>query len=135
MSESEAVLDASAFLAYLQAETGADAVQEALSRGCTMSAVNWAEVLSKVADLGKPGHELVAELQDRRLLGTSLRIIPFDEHDAPVVGDLRPQTRHLGLSLGDRACLALGQRLGSPILTTDRSWEKLDSELEIRLIR
>jgi PIN domain nuclease of toxin-antitoxin system len=131
------VLDASAFLAYLQAEPGAETVQEALAQGCCISAVNWAEVISKVAELGKPSHEFVADLKSRRLLGAALRVVPFDEIDAPIVGDMRPQTRHLGLSLGDRACLTLGRRLGSPVLTTDRAWGKLDVDLEveIRVIR
>lgn len=137
MSKEEPVLDASAFLAYLQGERGADLVHRALAHGCTMSAVNWAEVLSKVAELGKPAHELVATLERRQLLGAALRIIPFDGEDAASVADLRPLTLHLGLSLGDRACLALGKRLGSPILTTDRAWSQIDRslEVEVRLIR
>ncbi len=137
MSNPEPVLDASAFLAYLQAEDGAALVSNALARGCTMSTVNWAEVLSKVAELGKPPAELVAELESRQLLGTSLRIAPFDNVDALTVGDLRPATRALGLSLGDRACLALGKRLGSPVLTSDRAWGQLDSDIgiEVQLIR
>ena len=135
MSERGTVLDASAFLAYLQAEPGSEVVEEALAKGCSMSAVNWAEVLSKVTELGKPSAELVTDLEDRRLLGAALRILPFEERNAPLVGDLRPQTRHLGLSLGDRACLALGRRLDSPILTTDRAWGDLDLDLDIRVIR
>lgn len=141
MSKHESVLDASAFLAYLQAESGASLVRQALSRGCAISAVNWAEVLSKVAELGKPADELVAELEKRHLLGTSLRIVPFDGTDAITVGDLRPITQPLGLSLGDRACLALGKRLGSPVLTADRAWSQLGSEFgtefgtKVQLIR
>ena len=102
-----------------------------------MSAVNWAEVLSKVAELGKPADELVAELEKRQLLGTSLRIVPFDGTDAITVGDLRPITRSLGLSLGDRACLALGKRLSSPVMTADRAWSQLGNEIgaEVQLIR
>ena len=129
------VLDASALLAYLKGEPGAETVRDALADGCTMSAVNWAEVLSKVAELGKPSGELVAELTERQLLGPALQIVPFEQDDAPLVGDLRPRTRHLGLSLGDRACLALGQRLGSAVLTSDREWEKLGEDFEIRVIR
>ncbi len=132
---SEPVLDASAFLAYLQAEPGAEVVQKALARGCCMSAVNWAEVLSKVAELGKPGHDLEAHLERRQLLGTALRILPFAREDASVVGDLRLQTRHLGLSLGDRACLALGQRLGALVLTADRTWARLDGQVAVQVIR
>jgi PIN domain nuclease of toxin-antitoxin system len=137
MNSPEPVLDASAFLAYLQAEDGAALVGAALARGCTMSSVNWAEVLSKVAEFGKPPAELVSDLESRQLLGTSLRIVPFDYMDALIVGDLRPATRALGLSLGDRTCLALGKRLGSPVLTSDHAWGHLDSNIgiEVQLIR
>lgn len=131
------VIDASALLAYFHAEAGAEAVEEALADGCSMSMVNWAEVLSKVAELGKPSRDFLAELADRKLLGTALHLVPFDLADAAVVGDLRPLTRPLGLSLGDRACLALATRLGAPVLTADRAWSELEPELEIpiRLIR
>ena len=137
MSEPEAVLDASAFLAYLQGERGTEAVREALGGGCCMSAVNWAEVLSKVADLGMPSQDLISDLTQRGLLGSVLRIVAFGEQDAPLVGDLRPRTHGYGLSLGDRACLSLGHRLGSPVLTTDRAWGELegDVEVEVRIIR
>ena len=131
----EPVLDASAFLAYLQGEPGSKTVRDALAEGCCMSAVNWAEVISKVAELGKPSYELIAELTDRHLLGAALRIVPFDDSDAALVGDLRPQTRHLGLSLGDRACLALGSRRDCAVLTADRDWDKARLGLDIRIIR
>lgn len=141
MSESgrpaEVVLDASALLAYLQDEPGATAVRDALGVGCRMSSVNWAEVLSKVAELGRGALDLATELKDRGLLGQTLRIVPFEERSAPAVADLRPTTRHLGLSLGDRTCLSLGVELGSPVLTADRDWKELETTLgiEIRLIR
>ena len=137
MNEPGTVLDSSAFLAYLQAEDGAKIVQEALAQGCLMSSVNWAEVLSKVAELGQPSHVFLSELSRRRLLGAALQVLPFAAEDAPLVGDLRPKTRNQGLSLGDRACLGLGHRLHSPILTADRAWAKLDLdfEVEIRMIR
>lgn len=135
--QQEVVLDASALLAYLQDEPGADPVEEALAVGCRMSAVNWSEVLSKTAELGQSGTELSRELTDRGLLGQTLAIVPFEQEDAPGVGDLRPRTRHLGLSLGDRVCLALGQKLRLPVLTTDRDWRELAEKLrlEIRVIR
>lgn len=131
------VLDASALLAYLQLEPGADAVRDALAAGCSMSAVNWAEVLSKVAELGKSGSELERELKKRGLLGQCLEIVPFGAEDAPAVGDLRPRTRSLGLSLGDRICLALSLRLGLSVVTADRAWKELGADLgiEIRVIR
>lgn len=102
-----------------------------------MSAVNWAEALSKVAELGKSSRELIAELTARRLLGASLNIIPFTSEDAALAGDLRPLTRRLDLSLGDRACLALGRRLQTEVLTADRAWENLEETLRgpIKVIR
>lgn len=137
MSSPESILDASAFLAFLQGEDGADRVRDALSRRCSMSTVNWAEVLSKIAELGKAPDELVGELETNELLGTALHVVPFEAEDAVVVGDMRPATRHLGLSLGDRACLALGIRSQSPILTADRAWAKLGDKwaVDIQVIR
>ena len=137
MNESEEVLDASALLCYLQGESGALLVKDALAQGCCISAVNWAEVLSKTADLGIPSRDLVADLTSRQLLGTALRIVPFSHQDAVLAGDLRPRTRQQGLSLGDRACLALGQRLQARVLTADRAWEGLEEDLRnlVQLIR
>lgn len=131
------VLDASALLAYLFGETGAEMVRDALALDCRMSSVNWSEVLSIVAALGDSPRDLVTRLKDSQLLGTSLRIEVFGERDALVVGELRPISKRLGLSLGDRACLALGHRLGGSVLTSDREWKNLDwdSGIEIHLIR
>ena len=131
------ILDASALLAYLYGEEGAATVKDALATGCTISVLNWSEVLSKVADAGDSPRELVAQLKRSQLLGTSLRIEAFNAADAIAVAELRPTTRQLGLSLGDRACLALGQRLRLPVITADRDWQRLEGELgaSVRLIR
>ncbi|MFZ1106612.1 MAG: PIN domain-containing protein [Hyphomicrobiaceae bacterium] len=64
-----------------------------------------------------------------------LAIVPFDEELARQTGALRPATRSLGLSLGDRACLALAQRERLPVLTADRSWAKLDLGIAITMVR
>lgn len=64
-----------------------------------------------------------------------LEILPFDAALAHHTGILRVQTRSLGLSLGDRACIALGHRLGVPVLTTDKEWKHLETGVEVRLIR
>lgn len=136
MSEAFArVLDASALLAYLYGEEGAEAVRDSLASGCRMSIVNWSEVLSKVADAGDSPRDLVAQLEESRLLGTSLRLEEFSEADAMLVAELRPKTKHLGLSLGDRACLALGRRLSVAVVTADRDWKTLEGDDEIQLIR
>lgn len=69
------------------------------------------------------------------LEGLALEVHGFERELAYATGLLRPATRSSGLSLGDRACLALGIRLELPVLTTNRAWEKLDVEVEIRLAR
>lgn len=125
------VLDASALLAWIEAESGAERVQEALESGAAMmSAVNWAEVLAKLVDRG-------VSAEDRRRIRASLdiEIRPFDENAAFVAASLRQQTRRHGLSTGDRACLALALTERVPALTADRTWAGVDAEVEVRVIR
>lgn len=126
---SETVLDASALIAYLKQERGAEAVAPLLP-DAVISAVNMAEVVTRMAEDGfspEQAREIVAN--------TSLDLVAFDEALAIAAGLLRASTRHLGLSLGDRACLALAARLGVPALTADRRWGGLDVGVEIRQIR
>ena len=124
-----AVLDASALLAYLQREPGAESVRSALSESL-MSTVNWAEVVGKVSqgDAGVPG--LRGSLE---ILGLSFA--PFTATQAEIAGGLRERTRELGLSLGDRACLALGLDREATIYTADRAWKQLSFATEIKVIR
>lgn len=132
------VLDASALLAYLNAESGADAVEEALGSGARVGIVNWAEVLSKVAEKGGDPGVLEDRLERAGVLGQALEVMTMTRQDALTVGKLRPLTEDAGLSLADRSCLALTIRLGVPALTTDRDWAELDAEAlgaEVRLIR
>ncbi len=129
------VLDASAALAYLRDEEGAGRVTEALGDGAVMSAANWAEVLSKVADLGGDPEALEARLVTEGLIGSALEIVPLEPRDAAMIARLRPVTRAAGLSLGDRACLALAVRLGLPALTADRAWAGLELGTEVEAIR
>ncbi|MGH2349683.1 MAG: type II toxin-antitoxin system VapC family toxin, partial [bacterium] len=92
--------------------------------------VNLSEVVAKLADVS------MDESMAREVLTPlGLDIVPFDQESAFIAGSLRPYTRHLGLSLGDRACLALGKRMGLPILTADRTWASLQLGIEIRSIR
>ena len=126
---SRVVLDASALLALLNGETGADAVARAIP-GAVISSVNLSEVIAKLADAGMPERE-VHEALDPLGLG----VIPFDETLAYLAGTLRPATRSLGLSLGDRACLALGMHAGAAVLTTERAWTKLSLGIPIHLAR
>ncbi len=132
---SEVVLDASALLAYLNEEPGADAVEAALAEGAFIGAANWAEVLSKMAESGGQPETLIEALEARGLLGQALEVLPLLPEDGLAIARLRPSTKAMGLSLGDRACLALGLRLGLPILTTDRAWAKLALSVEVRVVR
>lgn len=130
-----AALDASALLAYLQDEPGAGTVQEELTVGAIMSAVNYAEVLSRLGDGGEAPEAADRRLREQGLIGGLVGIIPLAEADAVVIAQLRATTRAQGLSLGDRVCLATGLRLQRPVLTADRSWATLDVGVAVRSIR
>ncbi|GCA93646.1 MULTISPECIES: PIN domain-containing protein [Microcystis] len=129
------VLDASAFLAYLRDELGAEIVENALINGCYISIINWVEVLSKIVDLGESPEEIIKRLRDEGLLQNSLEIIACNEEDAITIAKFRVLTKSAGLSLGDRACLALGKRLNLPVLTADKVWTSLSLGITITLIR
>jgi ribonuclease VapC len=126
---SDYVLDASAILALLNAEKGADLVQDMLPR-TILSAVNLAEVVTRLVAVGMPETEIQEALT---LLG--LKIIPFEEEGAFQSGFLYPETQHLGLSLGDRACLGLAKISGATALTADRTWQELNIGVKVKLIR
>jgi ribonuclease VapC len=111
------VLDASAVLALLFEEPGAEVVRAQLRTG-VVGAANLAEVLAKLSDHGLPAMEAVRAVT---ILG--LEVAPMTEAQAGRSAELRPMTRAVGLSLGDRACLALAAELGAPVLTADRSWD------------
>jgi len=129
------VLDASALLALLKGEPGAERVAEALERGAYLSAVNLAEVLSKLADWGEDPAEAQARMAQVGLLGAAVEVLPFTGEDALEVARLRALTRAYGLSFGDRACLALARRLGLPALTVERSWAELDLGIPVEVLR
>ncbi len=124
-----AVLDASAVLAALAGEPGADVVNAALPNA-VISTVNLTEVGAKLAERGMNEADIRAAVG---MLG--LNVVIFDEDAAYAAAMLRVRTRGHGLSLGDRVCLALGLARGAPILTADRSWARLDVGAEVRLIR
>jgi ribonuclease VapC len=119
VSERSVILDASALLALLQGEPGADVVEGVLLRA-VMSAVNLSEVVAKLTEHGMPPAAARAALE-----GLPIDVRPFDREAAYTAGELRPLTRSAGLSLGDRACLALAMRLGVTALTADRAWAAL----------
>ena len=129
------VLDASALLAHLRDEPGADFVAEAIAGGAVISTVNLAEVFSRVADRGEDPAKLAAELTQSGLLDGAITVEPFTTADAIDAGRLRPLTCDAGLSLGDRACLALARRLEAPALTADTDWQGVTHGVELRPIR
>lgn len=125
-----AVLDASALLALLNQEPGANVVAAAEAAGASISAVNLSEVVAKLRERGVAETAIQTALNKMRLA-----VIEFDAAQAYAAGVLRPQTRAAGRSLGDRACLALGQQLGLPVLTTDRAWATLGLPVPVTVIR
>ncbi|MGH7565288.1 MAG: type II toxin-antitoxin system VapC family toxin [Gemmatimonadota bacterium] len=122
-------LDASALLAFLFSEEGHLQVAEHLTESC-LSAVNLAEVLGRFA---RDGIDPIGVL--RRLEATPIELVAFDNEDAARVAALVPLTRQFGLSLGDRACLALAISREIPAVTADRTWERLDVGVEIQVVR
>jgi len=110
-------------------------VEEAVIAGAYISAVNWAEVLSKLTEHGQDPEAVAEDLENQGLLGLALVVYPLEESLALRIAKLRPLTRHKGLSLGDRACLALGAHLQLRILTADSGWDELDLGLQIQFIR
>jgi PIN domain nuclease of toxin-antitoxin system len=129
VNEGEIVADASAILAALKNEPFSNLDPRRVI-GANISAVNLCEVLSKLHDDG------LNDIQaDSVVSAMDLRVTSFDVAQARSAGRLRSITRHAGLSLGDRACLALGDRLGCRVVTADRAWASLDVGVEIVLIR
>jgi ribonuclease VapC len=114
-------LDASALLAYLHGEPGGTRVREQL-RHAAISSVNWSEVVQKALAHGTDVGGLREELES-----FGLQIVDFNPSDGEDAAHLWAQTRQLGLSLADRACLALGRRLGVPVLTADQTWTAVPS--------
>jgi len=129
VNDDDIVADASAIIALLVGEpiTRFDPTRLA---GASISAVNLSEVLARLQEFGTPESEAVAAVA--RL---ELRIVPFDEPLARAAARLRSLTRHVGLSLGGRACLALGEKLGYPVITADRVWGSLEIGVAVVVIR
>ncbi len=126
---SEFVLDASALLALLNAEPGADAVFAALGQA-SISAVNFSEVIAKLAENGMP-EDAIHEALD----ALGLEVVSFDNEQSFAAGLLRPLTKAFGLGLGDRACIALSKSRNAVALTTDRAWQNLNLGAVVQIIR
>ena len=124
-----AVLDASALLAFLHDEAGSDQVSAALGGGC-ISTVNWSEVLQKSLQRDV---DIAGMRQDFVEVGLSFE--QFTAQQAEIAARLWERTRSHGLSMADRACLALAMDKTLPVLTTDRAWAELGLGIEIRVVR
>lgn len=126
----EVVLDASAILAILDREPGAEKLTAELLDHAVVSAVNLAEIQTVLVSRGQAHDEAWLDA-----CGLVRDVASFTEDQARITGSLVDQTRSLGLSLGDRACLALGLQLGAPVYTADRAWKKLKLGIPIHLLR
>ncbi|MBX3269860.1 MAG: PIN domain-containing protein [Sandaracinaceae bacterium] len=122
------MLDASALLALLQDEPGADAIASRLAHA-VMCTVNHSEVVAKLADAGMPEDAV------REALSLPIRLVDFDAALSVHAGMLRQVTRALGLSFGDRACLALAAARGLTAVTTEAAWADVPGGPEVEIIR
>jgi PIN domain nuclease of toxin-antitoxin system len=123
------VLDSSAILAFFQKEQGWEKVSEALPDGIVSSLI-LAEVVTRLRLGGGTPWQIAAAWDDLQLV-----VEPFDDSRARVAGLIVDKTRPLGLSLADRACLALALELGLPAVTADRAWREAKLGVEVVLIR
>lgn len=123
------VADASAVLALLLGEA-IQGLNPADLNGASISAVNLTEVLTRLHDLGVPDEAINASIAE-----LNLHVVSFDETQAREAAGFRAATRKAGLSLGDRACLALAQELECAAVTADRAWAAVDVGVEVIVIR
>jgi ribonuclease VapC len=124
------VVDSSVLLAVIHQERGAETITPEFLTRAIISTVNLAEVQSKLVSSGWPSDEAWADAT-----GSVREVIPFTAEHAQAAGNMIARTRALGLSLGDRACLALGLALRAPVYTADRSWKGLKLGIRIHTIR
>jgi ribonuclease VapC len=123
------VLDSSAILVFFQKEQGWERVSAALPDGIVSSLI-LAEVVTRLTLGGGAPSQIIAVWDDLQLL-----VEPFDDSRARVAGLIVGKTRPFGLSLADRACLALALELGLPAITADRAWRDVKLGVEVVLIR
>jgi PIN domain nuclease of toxin-antitoxin system len=127
--DNAAVFDSSAVLAVIFNEPGGEAVVDLLQGGL-LSTVNLTEIHTKLLLDGRP-----ANIAWNRVRSMGLEVCFFDEEQARIAAELIWKTRSFGLSLGDRACLALAIERKATVYTTDRVWKSLDLGIEIEVIR
>jgi len=127
---SKVVLDASCLLALIKNERGAEIVEQLLGN-IIMSSINVSEVATVLLDSEMTEEECKSSIEP--FIDS---IIPFCENQAFVAASLKKHTKKLGLSLGDRACIALGIKTGFKVYTADKIWKNLEiKNVDIRLIR
>lgn len=124
------VLDASAILAVINGEAGQEKLTPELLSRAVGSTVNLAEVHTKLVSRG-----WAPDVAWEDATSPIRETLTFNEEHAKIAGGLVAHTRHLGLSLGDRACLALGLALKAPVYTADKTWKKLKLDIRIHVIR
>lgn len=124
------VVDSSVLLAVIHQERESETITPEFLTRAIISTVNLAEVQSKLVSSGWPSDEAWADAT-----GSVREVIPFTAEHAQAAGNMIARTRALGLSLGDRACLALGLALRAPVYTADRSWKGLKLGIRIHTIR
>lgn len=127
--QNKIVIDASAILALLKMEEGHEIVAEKLD-DAIVSSVNFSEVITVIARNGFGTADVIKSLKN-----TFLHIVEFDTEQAIIAATLDKTTKKHGLSLGDRACLALAKQKNLPVLTSDKVWKGLDLGVEVQLIR
>ncbi len=124
------VMDASALLALMQGEPGSDVVDELIqNQECIASSVNIAEVGTRLIDKGLAPVHLTRTLKE-----LDVQPIDFDLEQATLCASLRLSTRHVGLSLGDRACLALTQLVKGTAVTSDSAWSDVAEVAGIKVL-
>ena len=134
---SACVIDASAVLAYLFGERGGDEAEAWMGRGAAISTANAQEVIAKLVDkdvrAGRPLEDAVRDgLQD--FDGLVLEVVDLTIEDAVAAAAMVPLQRSANLSAGDRCCLALGRRLGLPVVHAEQRWQPLAGDLGLELV-
>lgn len=124
------MLDASAILALVHRERGHEKLTLSLLDGSAASTVNLTEVQGKLVSQGWPSGQAWEDAT-----GFISSIVAFDDEQAKIAGDLILRTKPFGLSLGDRACLALAIVLGAPVYTAENIWKKLKLDVSVHIIR
>lgn len=129
MRDKKWIVDASALLAAIHEEKGGDSVKKIIDV-CIISAINWSVVLQKLERAAIDSSQVETAL---KALG--LEVTDFTDEDAHIAASLWGDSKALGLSLADRACVATAIRLNANVITADKIWRQLEIGIEIKLIR